>query len=251
MMTPTLKTVCLAGTALIGFSALSWNAFGQGSAPTLANDYRLVYSQNFEGQNGIDQFSMTDPNAWAIGSITVNGSSSKTLELTKQSQYKPPHRSPLNMAYVKSTAVGDFVLDVNLLQTGKEYGHRDMCLFFGYQDPAHFYYVHMATATDDHAHNIFIVNDAPRIKISKKTTKGIEWGTEVWHHVRLIRKASSGLIQVYYDDMETPIMEANDQTFGLGHIGFGSFDDTGMVDNVKIWSNSTTLKEHKSFTVKQ
>ena len=250
-MTPTLKSVFSLGTAIIGFSAFSLSTLGQESAPKLGKDYRLVYSQNFEGPAGINQFTMTDPKAWAMGSISVGGSSSKTLELAKQSQYKPPHRSPFNMAYVKGTAVGDFILDVNLLQTGKEYGHRDMCLFFGYQDPAHFYYVHMATATDDHAHNIFIVNDAPRIKISKKTTKGIEWGTEVWHHVRLVRKASSGLIQVYYDDMEKPIMEANDQTFGLGHIGFGSFDDTGMVDNIKIWSNSAILKELKPFTVQQ
>ena len=250
-MTTSFRKVFFTGIATIGIIGFSLGSFGQGATPKLPNDYRLVYSQNFEGNDGNAQFVMTDSDAWAEGSITVNGTTSNTLELKQQSQYKPPHRSPFNMAYVKSTAVGDFVLDVNLLQTGKEYGHRDMCLFFGYQDPSHFYYVHMATATDDHAHNIFIVNDAPRIKISEKTTKGIEWGTEVWHHVRLIRKASTGLIQVYYDNMDKPIMEANDDTFGLGHIGFGSFDDTGMVDNIKIWSNSASLKKPKPFATQK
>ncbi len=219
--------------------------------PSLPSDYRLVYSQNFEGSTAESQFVATDSNAWRIGSLSSPSGATKTLELHQQSQYKPPHRSPFNMAYIDSLLVGDFILDVKLLQTGREYGHRDMCLFFGYQDPAHFYYVHMATATDDHAHNIFIVNDAPRIKISKRTTKGVEWGTKIWHHVRLVRKASTGLIQVYYDDMETPIMEATDKSFQSGHIGFGSFDDTGMIDDIKIWAPEIELKSLKPFQASQ
>ena len=221
---------------------------GQADAPVLPKDYRLVYSQNFDGPSPEIQFTKTDDSAWRTGSMTSKGKSTKALELFGKSQYTPPHRSPFNMAYIKSTVVGDFVLDVDMSQTGKEYGHRDMCLFFGYQDPAHFYYVHMATATDDHAHNIFIVDDAPRIKISERTTKGVEWGTEVWHHVRLVRKA--GLIQVFYDDMETPIMEASNHTFKDGHIGFGSFDDTGMIDNIKIWAPTVSIKEIDPFSSK-
>ena len=210
--------------------------------PTLSDDYRLVYSQNFEGSDWLQQFVMTDPSAWRPGTLSADGSKTQTLELHKQSTYKPPHRSPFNIAFVKNPVVGDFVLDVHLLQTGREYGHRDMCLFFGFQDPAHFYYVHMATATDDHAHNIFIVDEAPRIKISQRTTQGVQWGTRVWHHVRLKRDLETGLIQVYYDDMETPIMEAKNTRFGAGHIGFGSFDDTGMVDNIKLWAPSIELQ---------
>ena len=224
---------------------LASKTLGQAEAPELPNSYRLVYSQNFEGPHPETQFTKTDEIAWRTGSMHRGSASSKTLELFGKSQYKPPHRSPFNMAYIKSTVVGDFVLDVDLLQTGKEYGHRDMCLFFGYKDPSHFYYVHMATATDDHAHNIFIVNDAPRIKITKRTTQGVQWGTEVWHHVRLVRKGD--LIRVYFDDMTTPIMVASDDTLGEGHIGFGSFDDTGMIDNIKIWAPSVSNKEIAPF----
>jgi hypothetical protein len=35
--------------------------------------------------------------------------------------------------------------------------------------------------------------------------------------------------------MKTPIMEAEDKHFDFGYIGFGSFDDTGRYDNIKIW----------------
>jgi len=36
---------------------------------------------------------------------------------------------------------GEFVLTAKVRTTKKNYEHRDMCLFFGYQDPAHFYWV--------------------------------------------------------------------------------------------------------------
>lgn len=43
---------------------------------------------------------------------------------------------------------------------------RDACLVFGYQDPSHFYYVHLGKQADDHANQVFIVNDAAQLKIS-------------------------------------------------------------------------------------
>ena len=100
--------------------------------------------------------------------------------------------------------------------------------------PAKYYYSHVATKTDDHAHNIFIVNEAARTKISTKTTQGVKWGQNVWHKVRLERDAKEGTIKVYYDDMTTPIMIATDKTFPNGYIGFGSFDDSGMIRSVRI-----------------
>ena len=80
---------------------------------------------------------------------------------------------------------------MNLQSTAKDVPHRDMCVFFGYQDPAHLYYVHMAKAMDDHANQIFIVNDKPREKISTKTTEGTPWDDK-WHHVRVVRTVADG-----------------------------------------------------------
>jgi len=131
-------------------------------------------------------------------------------------------------------------LDADVIQTGKEYGHRDMCFFFGFESPEEFYYAHIATAADDHAHNIFIVNKEPRTKIAITTTKGVNWGLNIWHHVRIERKLSDGLIKVYFDDMTLPIMMAESHAFETGRIGFGSFDDTGKVDNIKIWGPSAS-----------
>jgi hypothetical protein len=113
-----------------------------------------------------------------------------------------------------------------------------MCLFFGFQDPSHFYNVHLGKQTDDHANQIFIVNGAPRSKISIKTSSGTDWDDE-WHRVKLVRRVDDGTIAVYFDDMETPVMTARDKTFTWGRVGLGSFDDTGEWDDVKLYGVET------------
>ena len=42
------------------------------------------------------------------------------------------------------------------------------------------------------------------------------------------------MIRLFFDDMTTPIMTADDVRFEWGYIGFGSFDDTGRIDNIRI-----------------
>jgi hypothetical protein len=200
--------------------------------PDVPAGYKLVYQQDFDGVAALNDFRFTDPRAWRLGKRDSNGA----LELYGASQYGPPHRSPRNIALLSTLQLESFVLEASLCQTGRDYGHRDMCLYFGFENPARYYYSHIATRMDDHAHNIFIVNEAPRTKISTKTTKGVDWGRDRWHRVRLVRDAKTGSTLVFYDDMTAPIMTASDTHFTRGYVGFGSFDDTGMVDNVRIWA---------------
>lgn len=195
-------------------------------------DYRLLYEEDFQEENTLENFVATDERAWRIG----DGKEGKALELFGKSDYDPRVRSPHNIAFIKGKKLGSFILEAELQQTGEEYGHRDLCIFFGLKDPSNFYYVHMASKADPNAHNIFLVNDAPRTNIATKTTEGINWGTnEEWHKVRLERNIETGTIKLFFDDMTTPVMEAEDTHFDFGYIGFGSFDDTGKFDNIKIW----------------
>lgn len=189
----------------------------------------LVFADDFE--KGDEHWRPTDPKAWKVGE---GEQSNRFYSQFQQSKYKPPHRSPFNFSLVKDVIVGDFVLETRVRSTVKDYGHRDVCLVFGYQDPAHYYYVHLGKKADDHANQIFIVNDAPRTKISLKTTPGTDWNDE-WHAVKIIRRTADGAIEIYYDDMETPIMTAQDKTFLWGQVGLGSFDDTGDWDDVKLF----------------
>ena len=219
-------------STLLMFLACVSSAFG--------SDYKVLYEQKFDRAAALKDFIMTDAKAWRF-------SPSNALELTGQSQYKPIVRSPVNIALIGDKVFEDFVLEADLMQTGREYGHRDMCLFFGFQTPTNFYYTHIATAADPNAHNIFIVNGKPRTNIARKTTKGVNWGLGVWHKVRLERKIADGSIRVFFDDMNEPIMIAEDKTFAAGYIGFGSFDDTGMIDNITIRGTKVETKKAAFF----
>jgi len=192
------------------------------------NGMPLVFFEDFE--SGAGRWAQTDPNAWKI--IDVNDN--HVFSQFQASEYEPPVYSPYNITWTKDFEVGSFVLQARLEQTGREYGHRDMCIFFGYQDPSHYYYAHIATAADDAAHMIHIVNGSPRTSIIRQRTKGVDWGTG-FHDVRLVRDTDTGSIDVYFDDMETPVLQAADKTFKTGAIGFGTFDDTGNVDDIMVW----------------
>ena len=214
------------------------SCMAQDKASHIPDHYRLLYQADFDqGSPTKWDFTMTDPAAWRI----VRKDTSAWLELFGNSQYKPKVRSPFNIALISGMQFGSFVLEVDLLQTGREYGHRDLCLFFGMKDPSNFYYVHMASVPDPHAHNIFLVNDEPRVAIAGEIEKGIDWGDagKDWHTIRLERDIEKGTIRVYFDNMEAPVLEANDTHFDYGHIGFGSFDDSGRYDNIRIWGPDT------------
>jgi hypothetical protein len=194
-----------------------------------AAELPLLFQEEFE--KGADRWEPTDPKGWKVIK-TDRGQVFSQFE--KKGNYNPPHRSPFNIALLKDNSVSDFILEARCQSTIKDYGHRDMCLVFGYQDPAHFYYVHLGKKTDDHANQIFIVNDAPRTKISTKTTPGTDWDDN-WHNIKIVRKVGDGTIEVYFDDMKTPVMTAVDKTFTWGRIGIGSFDDTGNWDDIKLY----------------
>lgn len=190
----------------------------------------LLFHENFESGKA-DHWEPTDDKAWKM----IHQGDNHVFSLTKKrSKFEPPVRSPYNRALLKNFDVSDFIFDVKLQSTIPDYGHRDLCLFFGYQDDAHFYYVHFGKKMDDHANQIFIVNDKPRTKISTKTTAGTDWDDE-WHHARVVRDTKSGSIKIYFDDMDEPVMTATDKTFLTGRVGIGSFDDTGNFDELLLF----------------
>lgn len=207
---------------------------GQESAPPTLNGLPLLVEEDFE--EGLDDWTFTDSAAWTIEKEGENS----VLSLSGESDYEPPVRSPLNMALMTDYRVGDFILEVEVKSTSREYGHRDICLFFGWQNAAEFYYSHIATQADPHANSIFLVDHEPRVSIATERTDGTRWINGKYHRVRIVRDAADGTIEVYFDDMEKPIMRATDRTHTFGRIGLGSFDDPGRFDNLKLWGRRVT-----------
>lgn len=197
-------------------------------AALAAEPLPVVFQEDFE--QGADHWQPLDAKQWQIKK-TDKGQVYSQHE--KKSAYKPPHRSPTNVALLKDVVIGEMELTAKVLSTHPDYGHRDAVIVFGYQDPAHFYYVHLGKQADDHANQIFIVNDAARKKISLTSTTGTNWDDQ-WHTVRVVRKPADGTIEIYYDDMTKPVMTAKDKTFAHGQIGIGTFDDTSDWDDVVV-----------------
>ncbi len=193
-----------------------------------ADPLPVVYSEDFE--KGADNWQPMDPDQWKVKK-TDQGQVFSQYE--KKSKYKPPFRSPTNIAILKDVVVSDFEFKAKVHSTHTDYDHRDACLVFGYQDASHFYYVHFGKKADDHANQIFIVNGAARKKISLTSTPGTNWH-EKWHDVKVKRNVADGTIEVFFDDMEKPVMTAKDKTFAWGQIGVGTFDDTADYDNLEL-----------------
>jgi hypothetical protein len=215
--------------AVLTFLIGSANAAGaEQKTDPAGKGYPLVFSEDFA--KGADRWTMTDPKAWEV---KKDGEKS-VLALVGSSEYSPSVRSPRSIAWINDLDIGSFVLEVKVKQTGRDYGHRDMCFFFNKNGEVQYYYVHIATEADPHAHSIFKVNEEPRVSVVQERTEGWQWDDK-YHTVRIVRDAESGSIDVYIDDMETPIMHTIDKTFTSGSLGIGSFDDTGHFDEVTIW----------------
>lgn len=225
-----MRRIILAATLAAVLSTTAANAEDE----TAPKGYTLLFEDSFS-EDSLAKFDFTDPKAWGL----VEDEGNTVLALQRASKYTPPVRSPANIAWVKDLEVDDFVLDVRAKQTGREYGHRDLCLFFGRQDASKFYYVHLASVADEHANSIFLVNDKARVSIAEERTDGTTWTTG-YHHIRLVRDTQAGLIEVYFDDMEKPAMKAVDRHFGKGKVGIGSFDDVGHFDDLKIYAKGET-----------
>ena len=204
----------------------STNAFAE--TPATMNGLPLIFEEDFS--KGSTRWTATDDNAWEV----INDEDNAVFSLYEKSDYDPPVRSPRNIALIKDLNLTDFVFQARVKQSGREYGHRDLCVFLGHQDSSHFYYIHIASKADPHAHSIFLVNAAPRVSIAKERTEGVDWGSG-YHQIRIERDSTAGTIKVYFDDMKKPIMMTEDKTFLSGGIGLGSFDDTGYFDDIRIW----------------
>lgn len=190
---------------------------------------QVVFREDFE--SGVERWEILDPDTWRINSQNGN----RTFEITeRKSQYKPPVRSPGHVALIRDLQLESFDITFKVRSTLDSGNHRDCCVFFGYQDDQHFYYVHLGAVPDPHSGQVMIVKEAPRLAITENE-KRTPWDDQ-WHTVRLIRDCESGSIEVYFDDMESPHMSVVDKTFCKGRIGIGSFDDRNEFDDIVIRS---------------
>jgi hypothetical protein len=218
-----LKPFLLA--CLVIATVLPWTA---ARAQDAAGELPLVFEEDFE--NGLDRWEIIDPESWKLED---HGLGKSLSIIQRNSSYEPKVRSPRHIALIKDVQAASFELTFQVKSTLNTGNHRDCCIFFNYQDPTHFYYVHLGAKPDPASGQIMIVNDAPRTPLTKNE-KNTPWSESGWHSVKLVRNADEGTITVYFDDLKTPHMSVSDKTFGKGRIGIGSFDDMDAFDTIRL-----------------
>ena len=191
----------------------------------------LVFAEDFE--KGRDNWTVTDEKSWKHQQ-EENGNHVFSV-IRRKSHYKPKFRSPGHIALIKGLELEDFVLMYKVKGPFPERpAHRDSCAFFCYQNPNQFYYVHTGMKPDPYSGQVMLVNKAPRKAITKNKNK-TPWKENVWHQVKVVRDSKSGLIEIYFDDMNNPYIKVKDTTFGRGQIGIGTFDDINHFDDIKVY----------------
>ncbi len=174
--------------------------------------------------NSLDDITCFDEAIWSVDG--------DELVFTEGSTYTPPHRSPRAIALFPMLVGGSYVIEVQAQQTGRDYGHRDLCVFFDWQNPAQFGYCHLATEADPNSHHIQIVDNTQRTPCTTWRTEGVDWGRGNWHDLRIERDGNAGTIRAFFDgDL---VLEGADTRFSGGRIGLGSFDDQGRFRNLRV-----------------
>ena len=214
--------------AAIGGLILGALAAASAQSPT-----NLPILARYDFENGkADGWQPKDPSHWRV----AKKGDGIVYELTAAGE-QGKIRAPTAWSLVAGYDVSSFIL-TGRLQCYADPGnpHRDMCVIFHYQDPAHFYYVHFS-ATSDGAHNVIsLVDGADRTKINAEPEgKSVFRLTDKnWHVFKVTCDGATGDIKAYLDDMDVPILTARDKTLGHGLAGIGSFDDTGCFDDIEL-----------------
>lgn len=187
----------------------------------------LAFKENFE-HGDLRAWRFPFPEDWEIFSEGPN----HFLHMKRNRQPGVPRR-PLQFALLEKARVGSFELQTKIRREG-----RSMIIVFNYVDTLHFYYAHLSAdrGTEQPVHNgLFIVNGEARRRIAGTDAPPALPDRE-WRQVRVVRDASSGLIEVFVDGGKDHVFSISDRTFTCGQIGVGSFDETGDFDDIAFKS---------------
>jgi hypothetical protein len=191
----------------------------------------LLFHEDFKSpDDALKRFTFTDKDAWKIVSDDVNGAKQNVLSLVKQSNYKPPVRSPLNIAWINDLKVSHFILEARCRITTELIPHRDLCFFLAGVDASHMIYCHVAQQEDKIHNQIHLVDGKDREPITVKHAKGTPWDDK-YHTVKITRDDTG--VAVYFDG--TLLMTTDRKELPTGKLGVGSFDDLGNIAEITVW----------------
>jgi len=216
------RLVILAAAAVL-FALVTCRTGPVGAGRILASDF---------GSGSAEDWTPNDPSHWRV----ADDHGVKVYELSAPGTFGLV-RAPTSWSVWAGTDSASFEFSGRMTcYTDPAVPGRDMCVFFHYQDPTHFYYVHFAGESAEFHNIIGLVNGADRVKINAEPAGGsvFRLTDRAWHAFKVTCDGATGQIRAYLDDLKVPILTARDRTLGHGLVGVGSFDDTGAFDNLKF-----------------
>jgi hypothetical protein len=179
---------------------------------------------------GFGPLEVLDSGEWLI----VEESGNAMARLNKAGEQRPPVRRPTAYCLLGGQVWENMQITLRTKTLEPESTvNRDICIIFGYVDDTHFYYAHISSNSDDRVHNVIM-----KVAGTEREVIDLEVLPEArlsngWHTVR-VEHDKSGAIRVYVDDLEFPLMTARDSDYPAGSVGFGSFDDRALFDDVVV-----------------
>ncbi len=207
---------------------ITYNSWSQ----NIPEGYILLYEQNFSSAKALNDFNFSNPKAWGI-SKTGN---SYYLHFQTDTSYKPRVVSPSTIGILNNFVFGDFILEADLMPLGTDSILNEICIYLSFKDSLQYYYVQLASMTNENTHGVFLVNRSPQIKISSDSIENPGFYKETWYKLRIERDIIQRTIKVFCNNMKTPVLESRNYELVMGYIGFGAFSGSGCVDNIKIWA---------------
>jgi hypothetical protein len=179
---------------------------------------------------GLSGWELLNATHWSV----VEGEGTTVLRLNRTGPQLPPVRRPGEYALASGEAVRDVCVTVRArsLEPSSKKG-RDIVLIFGYCDPTHFYYAHISNDSNRTTHNVIMKVAGDRRETIHREEQPEPRLEDGWRDLRVVHHAE-GRIAVFVDDMETPLMTAQDTDYPEGRVGMGSFDDRAEFDRVVI-----------------
>jgi hypothetical protein len=192
--------------------------------------YELVFSDDFE--DGAGAWLPKAGNEWEVAEFEDGN---HVYQLTERGQ-QGEIRAPGALSVIRGLSAGDFVLIARAkCLTPASVRGRDVNAVFGFQDPVHFYYAHFSNYSNAIHNAICLVNGEPRAAITAGTPAAARLSDDEFHLIKIVRSTATGKIEAYIDDMDEPLMTAEDKTLEKGLVGIGAFDDTAMFDDVRLY----------------
>lgn len=196
---------------------------------TLLKGYHVAFNEGF-GDKSKSNFIFSDSTRWLI---TKNGTPGKDIKCTSPKTDLTVASHPTQYAIIKDVMAGDFVMEFDFMQKGRDFTLRDLCVLFAFKDSANYSFVQVASEETKLSHNVFVPQAGSWRKVGKATNKGFVWAYEKWHAIRVVRQTLNHTLELYIDN--NLIVSTNADTDGIGQLGIGTYGNDFKIDNLKVW----------------